>query len=402
VRMATPDKRPNVVVVMTTQWRAQASGYGGDGNAATPFLDSLAEESVDFFQAVTPHPMGVFARAAFLTGVPCPENGVADYFDSLPRDSVTFAHRFQEGGYDTAFFGKWQLYDRDRRAPLVGSEHALIEVPEDRRGGFQFWEGFESGFLLNHGYYHGTDIGPPTRIEGYQSDVIAERWSRYLQSRRQEDPLFAWISLDAPHPPYGETPPEITPRPPSSIVLAEEVPEDPSVRETARQELTGYYGHIEATDRAIGRMREEAKRHLDCDNTIFIFTSAHGDMHGSHGHFRKGWPHEESVRVPLLLSWPNGIKSARRDPLLISLLDLGPSLWGLCFPNDRLEFASENSGKDLSLAALLKAEGPERQIISMPSVVPFDKQCPCAWRASRRIDKTEGVRDDGTRFTLDH
>jgi len=337
-----------------------------------------------------------------LTGVPCPENGVADYFDSLPRDSVTFAHRFQEGGYDTAFFGKWQLYDRDRRAPLVGSEHALIEVPEDRRGGFQFWEGFESGFLLNHGYYHGTDIGPPTRIEGYQSDVIAERWSRYLQSRRQEDPLFAWISLDAPHPPYGETPPEITPRPPSSIVLAEEVPEDPSVRETARQELTGYYGHIEATDRAIGRMREEAKRHLDCDNTIFIFTSAHGDMHGSHGHFRKGWPHEESVRVPLLLSWPNGIKSARRDPLLISLLDLGPSLWGLCFPNDRLEFASENSGKDLSLAALLKAEGPERQIISMPSVVPFDKQCPCAWRASRRIDKTEGVRDDGTRFTLDH
>ena len=101
--MATAEKRPNVVVVMTTQWRARATGYGGDGNAATPFIDSLAEESIDFFQAITPHPMGVFARAAFLTGIPCPENGVVDYFDPLPENAVTIAHRFQEGGYNTAF-----------------------------------------------------------------------------------------------------------------------------------------------------------------------------------------------------------------------------------------------------------------------------------------------------------
>ena len=85
--MATAEKRPNVVVVMTTQWRARATGYGGDGNAATPFIDSLAEESIDFFQAITPHPMGVFARAAFLTGIPCPENGVVDYFDPLPESA---------------------------------------------------------------------------------------------------------------------------------------------------------------------------------------------------------------------------------------------------------------------------------------------------------------------------
>ena len=32
-----------------------------------------------------------------------------------------------------------------------------------------------------------------------------------------------------------------------------------------------------------------------------VFTSVHGDMHGAHGLFRKGWPHEESVRVPLLV-----------------------------------------------------------------------------------------------------
>lgn len=400
--MASLEMRPNVLVVMTTQWRAQATGFGGDGNAATPFLDSLAEESIDFCQAVTPHPMGVFARSAFLTGTPCPENGVANYYDPLPRDAVTMAHRFREKGYDTAFFGKWQLYERDRRAPLVGSEHALIEVPEDRRGGFQFWEGFESGFLLNDGFYHGTAIGPPTQIEGYQSDVIVDRWSRYLRSNIEEGPLFALISFDAPHPPYGEAPPGIVPRSPDSIVLPDEVPQDPSIQETARRELAGYYGHIEATDRAIGRLRREVERHLDWENTIFVFTSVHGDMHGSHGHFRKGWPHDESVRVPLLLSWPDRVEVARRDPLLISLLDLGPSLLGLCFPNEHLELASENSGKNLSRAVLLEMEGPEWQSLSMPSVVPFDKQCPYAWRARRRIDKTEGAREDGTRFTLDH
>ena len=153
---------------MTTQWRAQSTGYGGDGNASTPFLDSLAEESIDFFQAVTPHPFGVFARAAFLTGVACPDNGIAGYYDPLPENAQTLANLYQDQGYDTAFFGKWQLFERDRKAPVVGIEHALVEVPENRRGGFSHWEGFESGFLLNDGYYHGSKIGPPKKMEGYQ------------------------------------------------------------------------------------------------------------------------------------------------------------------------------------------------------------------------------------------
>ena len=88
--------------------------------------------------------------------------------------------------------------------------------------------------------------------------------------------------------------------------------------------------------------------------------------------------------------------------MLISLLDLGPSLLGLCFPDDPFDFGSGDSGRNLSQSILLKSEGPESKSISMPSVVPFDKQCPYAWRASRRIDVTKVIRDDGTRFTLDH
>lgn len=400
--MDAKSSNPNVVVVLTTQWRGQATGYAGDGNALTPNLDELAEASIDCFQAVTPHPFGVFARAAFLTGIACPHNGIADYYDALPCDAETWAHRFGEAGYDTAFFGKWQLYHRDPNMPVVGESHAKIEVPEDRRGGFGFWEGFESGFLLNDGFYHGSSLGSPRKIKGYQSDIVIDRSIEYLDTRSSENPVFAVISLDAPHPPYSSAAPGSTHRSPDSILLDESVPQNTDVRETVRRELAGYYSHIEATDRAIGRLIRRLKDRGEWESSIFAFSSVHGDMHGAHGQFRKGWPHEESVRVPLLISWPSGFAKARRDPALISLIDLGPTLAGLAF-NGAWDSAGEGvRGRDLSGVLRLNATGPDRQFISMPSVPPFAKQCPYAWSAERAVERTIGQREDGTAFALDH
>lgn len=400
--MSSQNRNPNVVVVMTTQWRAQSTGYGGDGNASTPFLDSLAEESIDFFQAVTPHPFGVFARAAFLTGIACPDNGIAGYYDPLPENAQTLANLYQDQGYDTAFFGKWQLFERDRKAPVVGIEHALVEVPENRRGGFSYWEGFESGFLLNDGYYHGSKIGPPKKIEGYQSDVVVDLCRNYLEERNCDKPVFAFLSLDAPHPPYREAASGVSPIDPESLILPEEVPDGFEIRSIAREELSGYYAHIEATDRAIGRLVSFLKENTDWPNTVFVFTSAHGDMHGSHGQFRKGWPHEESVRVPLLFSWPKFFSDSRRDPLLISLLDLGPTLFGLCFEGEGQKLRVAGAGADLAPAMKMLAEGPDYQRLSMPSVPPFSKQCPYAWTAKRTIQRTEVINDLGESFRLDH
>src|SRR5664280_49140 len=96
---------PNILWIVTTQWRAQATGYAGDSNARTPSLDALAASSVNYTQAVTPHPFGPFARAAMLTGILSPENGIGDYFDSLPTTSRTIAHVLGERGYETAYFG---------------------------------------------------------------------------------------------------------------------------------------------------------------------------------------------------------------------------------------------------------------------------------------------------------
>ena len=160
------NSRPNILWIVTTQWRAQACGYAGDPNVRTPHLDALAAASVNYTQAVTPHPFGPFARAALLTGVPSPENGVRDYFDPLPMGARTIGHRLHAQRYMTAFFVKWHLGVRDPAVPLVGEAHARIVVAPERRGGFEFWEGFEGGFLLNDPWLHGSRLPEPRQFSG--------------------------------------------------------------------------------------------------------------------------------------------------------------------------------------------------------------------------------------------
>jgi len=315
--------RPNILWIVTTQWRGQAVGFAGDPNARTPALDRFARASLNFTQAVTPHPFGPFARAAMLTGTRSPENGVRDYFDPLPDEAKTVAHELNERGYDTAFFGKWHLGRRDSRAPLVGDAHAKMRVEEEGRGGFSFWEGFESGFLLNDPWLHGTRLPAPQQFKGYQSDVICDRAAAWLREARAtaDHPWFCVVSLEPPHPPYDSEAAGVVPCSPEALVLPANVPLGSDVEIKARRELSGYYAHIEATDRALGRLVTG----LSANDTVIVFTSVHGDMHGAHGLFRKGWPHEESIRVPLLVHLPStrrvsALRGLRGD--LVTLVEL--------------------------------------------------------------------------------
>jgi arylsulfatase A-like enzyme len=361
---------PNILWIVTTQWRAQAFGFAGDCNARTPRLDALAAEGVNFDQAVTPHPFGPFARAALLTGVPCPGNGVRDYFDPLPDGAATIARELSARGYATAFFGKWHLSARDPEAPLVGEAHARANIPVAARGGFGFWEGFESGFQINGPWLHGTRLPEPLRFEGYQSDVVCSRAAEWIGAAPRIHPWFCLVSLESPHPPYDSPAAGMLPPDPGRIQLRANVPLGGAAEEKARRELSGYYAHIAATDRAIGRVADA----VSGETALTVFTSVHGDMHGSHGLFRKGWPHEESVRVPFLVRAPESLGWATRQArgcvshAAVSLVDL----------------------PDLALAA---ADGRgwrprgDWAALSMPSVVRLPHQCDRVWRGVRGCNR---------------
>src|SRR5690606_32245087 len=54
---SSPRQRPNVLVVMADQWRAQAIARHGDPNVQTPYLDELAARGIDFVNAVAEIPV---------------------------------------------------------------------------------------------------------------------------------------------------------------------------------------------------------------------------------------------------------------------------------------------------------------------------------------------------------
>jgi Arylsulfatase A and related enzymes len=379
------ERRPDILWIVTTQWRAGACGYAGDPNARTPWLDRLAAESVNYAQAVTPHPFGPFARAALLTGVESPANGVREYFDPLPQETRTIAHELGERGYETAFWGKWHLARREPEAALVGEAHARMVVPEEARGGFEFWEGFESGFLLNDPWLHGTRLAEPVKFSGYQSDVVCGRAAEWIGNRGAERSWFCVVSLEAPHPPYGAAVPAgVERREEGEVVLAANVPRGGEVEAKARRELAGYHAHIQATDTAVGRLiaaADEAAERAGRARPVVVFTSVHGDMHGAHGLFRKGWPHEESVRVPLLVRGA-GAKRGEKCDAPVSLVEL---------------FGATRAWAEGRRDELGRREFSR---ISMPSVVAVPQQCDRVWRGVRTRERKLVLNADGTPWLL--
>jgi len=134
---------------------------------------------------------------------------------------------------------------------------------------------------------------------------------------------------------------------------------------------------------------------------VVVFTSVHGDMHGAHGLFRKGWPHEESVRVPLLVRgarqdgsgfWVPGSGLGEKSDELVSLLDL--PRWTLSWAG-----ASEDrraGPKTQSPEPKTGNAAPPAARISMPSVVRLPDQCDRVWRGARTRSRKLVLNADGS------
>jgi arylsulfatase A-like enzyme len=311
---------PNVLFLLADQWRAQAFGYAGDPNVQTPHLDRLQRESLWFRNAVAGVPVCCPTRASLMTGQRPLTHGVFLNDVPLAPDAVTLAKVFRRAGYDTGYIGKWHLNGDGRSA----------FIPPERRQGFDYWKALECTHNYNHSFYYGD--GPEKLLwDGYDAIAQTRDAQQYLRDHAHRDkPFFLVLAWGPPHDPYTTAPAQYRALyHTNTITLRSNVP--PSTAARARTALAGYYAHCSALDDCVGDLMETLRATGLEQNTLVIFTADHGDLLGSHGGFNKQQPYDESIRVPLLLRWPNGLDTAGRQlDAVISSEDIMPTLLGLC------------------------------------------------------------------------
>ena len=92
-----------------------------------------------------------------------------------------------------------------------------------------------------------------------------------------------------------------------------------------------YYAMVANLDDNVGKLTAAVDSLGLRDNTIFVFTSDHGEMFGAHGRRAKNIFYDEAARVPFLIRWGNRLPTGKRDfcfntvdimPTLLSLMDL--------------------------------------------------------------------------------
>jgi len=312
-------KRPNVLIVFGDQWRAHATGYGGDPNVRTPNLDRLAEESVNFTNAVAGCPVCSPYRASLITGRHPLTHGVFMNDVCLNNEAVSMAQAFAAADYDTAYIGKWHLDGHGRTS----------FIPRERRQGFDFWKALECTHKYNDSEYFG-DENVRLKWNGYDAFAQTREAERYIREHDTSKPFLMVLSWGPPHAPYQTAPQQYRDLyEPDKLELRPNVPEE--VEAEARTDLAGYYAHITALDNCVGQLISTLDAGELAEDTIVLFTSDHGDMLGSHGHRKKQRPWDESIRVPFLLRYPGRLgRDAKTFDSPIDAPDVMPTLLGLC------------------------------------------------------------------------
>ena len=328
--------RPNVLWIFGDQHRAQALGCAGDPNLHTPNIDRLAAEGLWFTGAVSGAPLCSPARGSLLTGV-YPHRCVPGHEYPLPEGQPTIASVFRKAGYHTAYFGKWHV---DGFHEEGGRRAAMHIVPPERRGDFDDWIGYENNNSQWDCWVHGSagEAAFHERLPGYETDSLTDLLLRYLRERGNDrragtsQPFFAVLSVQPPHDPYVAPSEWMTRHSPAGVVLRPNVPPIPRVVEQARRELAGYYAMIENLDWNLGRVRDTLAEAGLAHDTHIIFFSDHGDLHGSHGQFRKTAPWEEAIRVPFIIGGhvPQYVNYSGRSRAPINHVDVAPTTLGLC------------------------------------------------------------------------
>lgn len=338
---------PNLLFIMADQYRGDALGCIGKEPVKTPCLDNLASEGVLFTNAISSYPVSSPARAMLMTGMYPPHNKVtgncnsqtAPYGVELPQEVRCWSDVLKDMNYHTGYIGKWHLDSPYK--PYVDTYNNRGKIawnewcPPERRHGFEHWITYGTyDYHLKPMYWNTTAPRDSFYyVNQWGPAYEADRAIEYIEAQKANDHPFALVvSMNPPHTGY-----ELVPDNYKAIykdmdveALCNNRPDIPAkgteMGDYFRNNIRNYYACITGVDENVGRIINALKANDLFENTIVVFTSDHGICMGAHNQPGKDIFYEESMRIPMIISWPEKIKPRKDKQLMIAFADLYPSL----------------------------------------------------------------------------
>lgn len=330
--------RPNIVFVCSDQHSYKYAGYAGHPVVKTPNLDRIARSGTVFENAYCGAPVCVPGRSCLMTGLYPHET--SSFCNSTVWDGSrpTWGTRLREAGYHTEATGKFDLNpDFD-----IGFEER--ETSHAHRTGPDITSLFRSPVAYRVG--ERNLVNGRARDTPHKDEARARNFVRFVQETvpTLDKPWCYYIGFTAPHPAFVARRQYWDMYPPDEVDLPQVPPDYLERQHLAFQELrhfkriatpiperrirrarAGYYGLVTELDEHIGRVWRALEETGQLENTIFIYTSDHGEALGDHGLWLKNNLLEPAAHVPLAIAGP-GIPRARRVAQAVSHVDLVQSL----------------------------------------------------------------------------
>ncbi|MBN9320234.1 MAG: sulfatase [Caulobacterales bacterium] len=340
--MAQQVKRPNVVFVLSDDWRWDAMSAAGSKIIKTPNIDRIANEGARFANAFCTTSLCSPSRASFLSGMYPHIHGVVDNFTDYPIDKYPSYHAsLSQAGYATAYIGKWHMGEGD----------------DSHRKPFDYWASHKG-----QGQYYDTEFHVSERvapgstetkgerkvIKGYYTHVVTQLALDWI--KRAPRPFSLQLGHKAPHgkwypePKYEHAFDNLDIKKPPLDQLVNEGTPDWVKKRVATWHgidgplyemkdfadfIRGYYGTILSVDDSIGALYAALQEMGELDNTIFVVAGDNGFLLGEHASIDKRTAWEESIRIPMLVRYPPAIAKGTVVDELVMNMDLAPTVLDL-------------------------------------------------------------------------
>lgn len=334
--------RPNIIIIMTDQQRADLSRREGFPLDTTPYMDALAAQGTWFNRSYTVMPVCGPARVSMLTGrYPSATHVRTNHNIPDAYYSEDMFDLFRRNGYKAALVGKNHSHLRPEKADFwYEAGHLGIDGDKDRtpeEKAFDDWLKTTHHHASNEATQFPLGCQIPYRLVSKAQEWIGSQGG---------NPFLLWLSVPEPHNPYqcpepywSMFPPETLPKPaageealdvkgfPYRWCRQSFIKAFPDFVEQIPQMRSTYLGMLRMIDDQVKRLVQFLGDKGLRDNTILIILSDHGDFVGEYGLMRKG-PElpEPLVRIPLQIMGPGIRKAVKPHDAHVSICDIMPTL----------------------------------------------------------------------------